>query len=264
MALETLKQTRLVQMEQITRERQKYQDLTEADPSTFKVHRMQESLRKVRIKKDELDNIQAAISAYADEIDEAEEAKIQQSFNDNAEDLIAELIEIQKIHSGIKDLRGDIASLIKHQDEQPDKHHNIILSRITKALERVRTNLNEAALTIDNSYHTDLQQLQDLFLTRAATSPGIPKEESSSSHAEPEPPWKRKMAHLKLAVPKFNGDILQWDAFWTRFKANIDSDPFYTEVDKLCYLQEAIEDPAIDSTLFNGVKNECHYSEVVR
>ena len=72
------------------------------------------------------------------------------------------------------------------------------------------------------------------------------------------------MAHAKLSVPKFNGDILQWDAFWTRFKANIDSDPFYTEVDKLCYLQEAIEDPAIDSTLFNGVKNEHHYSEVVR
>ena len=36
------------------------------------------------------------------------------------------------------------------------------------------------------------------------------------------------------------------------------------EVDKLCYLQEAIEDPSIDSTLFNGVKNEHHYSEVVR
>ena len=72
------------------------------------------------------------------------------------------------------------------------------------------------------------------------------------------------MAHLKLAVPKFNGDILKWDTFWTRFASNIDSDPLYTDVDKLAYLQEAIEDPSIDSSLFNGVKNDCHYSEVVR
>ena len=77
MALDTLKQTRLVQMEQITRERQKYQDMTKADPSTFKIRRMQEALRQVTRKKDELDNIQAAISAFADEIDEAEEATIQ-------------------------------------------------------------------------------------------------------------------------------------------------------------------------------------------
>ena len=72
------------------------------------------------------------------------------------------------------------------------------------------------------------------------------------------------MAHLKLAVPKFNGDILKWDNFWTRFASNIDSDPLYTDVDKLAYLQEAIEDPSIDSSLFNGVKNDCHYSEVIR
>ena len=127
MALDTLKQTRLVQMEQITQERQKYQDMTEADPSTFKIRRMQEALRQVTRKKDELDNIQAAISAFGDEINEAKEATIQQEFLDNAEatqDLIGELIEIQKIHSGIEDLRGDISSLIKQQDEHPEKHHN--------------------------------------------------------------------------------------------------------------------------------------------
>ena len=72
------------------------------------------------------------------------------------------------------------------------------------------------------------------------------------------------MAYLKLAVPKFNGDILKWDAFWTRFVSNIDSDPLYTDVDKLAYLQEAIEDPNIDASLFNGVKNDRYYQDVVR
>ena len=52
-SLEALKQTRVIQMEQITRERQKYRDLTDADPATFKVNRMKESLRKVRVKKDD-------------------------------------------------------------------------------------------------------------------------------------------------------------------------------------------------------------------
>ena len=267
MALDTLKQTRLVQMEQITRERQKYQDMTRADPSTFKIRRMQETLKQVIRKKDELDNIHAAISAFPDEINEEDEAATQQEFLDNAEatqDLIGELIEVQKIHSGIEDLRGDIASLTKQQAEQPDKHHNIILNRITRSLERVRTTLHEAALSIDNTYIEDIEGLQDLFLTKAATTPSTLKLETSSTSEEPETPRRRKMALLKLAVPKFNGGILKWDAFWTRFQSNIALDPFYTDVDKLSYLQEAIEDPAVDSSLFNGVKNEHHYTEVVR
>ena len=243
-SLEALKQTWVIQMEQITRERQKYRDLTDADPATFKVNRMKESLRKVRAKKDELDNTHAEISVHTEYIDEGEETRIQQTFEEDAEatiDLISELIEVQKIHLGIKYLRGDMASLIKQQDEQPDKQHTMILNKLSKNLDKIRATLSDAALSSDNPYHSELQQLQDLFLSRAATSKGVPKEEHPSIHAEPEPPRRRKMAHLKLAVPKFNGDILQWDV---HFKTNIDSDPLYTEVDKLCYLQEAIEDPA--------------------
>ena len=53
MALDTLKQARMVQMDQIAREREKYQEMAKANPSTFKVQRMQEALRQVIRKKDE-------------------------------------------------------------------------------------------------------------------------------------------------------------------------------------------------------------------
>ena len=107
-------------MEQISREHQKYQDMTRADPSKFKICRMQEALKLVTLKKDELDTIQAAISAYPDDINVEDEAATQKKYLDIAEatqDLIGELMEVQKIHSGIADIRRDIDSLIERQEE---------------------------------------------------------------------------------------------------------------------------------------------------
>ena len=103
MALDTLKQAQMVQMEQIAREREKYQEMAKANPSTFKVRRMQEALRQVIRKKDELDNVHAAISAFPEEIVAEEELATQEQYLESAEatqDLIGELIEVQKIYSG--------------------------------------------------------------------------------------------------------------------------------------------------------------------
>ena len=206
-SLEALKQAWSIQMEQITREKHKYQDLATSDPATFKVTRMKESLRKVQLKKEELDRIHAEISVHTEDVDQGEEARIQEAYEDNADatiELITELVEIQKLHLGIMHLRGDLAGLAKLQDEKPDREHTVMLNKLSWTLDKLRTALDEAALTSEHSYDSDLQQLQDLFSSRASTSKGVPKEEPSFSLSEPEPPRRRKMAHLKLAVPKFN------------------------------------------------------------
>lgn len=48
-----------------------------------------------------------------------------------------------------------------------------------------------------------------------------------------------------IELPKFNGDVLKWHPFWDQFVSNVDSRNI-SEVDKLLYLQSALEGEAKD------------------
>ena len=67
---------------------------------------------------------------------------------------------------------------------------------------------------------------------------------------------------LKISLPIFCGDIMEWTEFWTQFSSAVDSDPDLDKVNKLTYLRDSIRDPTINPILFNGANNEHHYDEV--
>ena len=49
-------------------------------------------------------------------------------------------------------------------------------------------------------------------------------------------PSTRSASRPKLSLPRFNGDILQWQPFWQAFCAEIDTDETLADINKYNYL----------------------------
>ena len=81
--------------------------------------------------------------------------------------------------------------------------------------------------------------------------------------AAPTPAKVKAVQLLKITLPSFNGDLMNWMSFWSQFKAAVDSNIDLTPLNKLIYLREAVNDPTTHSLLYSGAETDCLYSEVV-
>ena len=131
----------------VTKERHKYSDMNSGDPSTFKLARMKESIKKVNAKREELDRLQAEISEYADDINEEDEAKAVSTYEDNVDatlELITELMDMHKLHVGINHLRESVETLARVRKEFPDRDHTALVTRHSNSFEQLQRTLDES------------------------------------------------------------------------------------------------------------------------
>ena len=54
--------------------------------------------------------------------------------------------------------------------------------------------------------------------------------------------------HFKVPLPKFDGNISHWRDLWKLFESMLSKDKGLTDVEKICLLRDAMEDP---------ITNEC-------
>ena len=47
---------------------------------------------------------------------------------------------------------------------------------------------------------------------------------------------------LKISVPTFNGNIIEWRSFWEKFQVSIHKKEHLPDTEKLAYLKDALKD----------------------
>ena len=155
MLLVALKKSRAIQLGIVTKERNKYSDLTTSDPATLKITKMKESIKKVEAKHEELDKIQEHIYQHADDIDEDEEQKAVTLYEENVDatlDLIRELMDLHWVHTGISNLQRSLESLAGAKDEFPDRDHSALATRYSDTFEKIQAMLNDSSIDKEHPY----------------------------------------------------------------------------------------------------------------
>ena len=67
----------------------------------------------------------------------------------------------------------------------------------------------------------------------------------------------------KLELPKFNGDIKQWQGFWDQFDSSINKNASLTDIEKFNYLKTFLSDSAYSVISGLSLSSE-NYKEAVK
>ena len=143
----------------------------------------------------------------------------------NNEDTITELIALKNSYSDkvekIKEYDHGILNLLK-QDE--------------------REKVLEINLTWEDNAHRLFAKVQRCFGKLKTSNSSIVSHDSSPS----EPSTSQVKIKLpKLELPKFRGDITQWQGFWDQFNTSIHENTSLSDIEKFNYLRTFLTDSAI-------------------
>ncbi len=67
----------------------------------------------------------------------------------------------------------------------------------------------------------------------------------------------------KLDVPTFDGNILNWKAFWEQFDVSVHSRTNLTDTEKLAYLRHALKDGSAKTSIEGLSRSGDHYNEAL-
>ena len=160
----------------------------------------------------------------------------------NNVDTVIELIALKNSYSKkvekIKELDHGILNLLKQDEREKELEINLTwqdnVHRIFAEIERCFEKLKNSNLSI------------------------IPHDSSSSEPSTSEV----KIKLPKLELPKFKGDITQWQGFWGQFNSSTYENKYLPDIEKCNYLKTFLTDSAY--SLISGLSlNSEHYKDTV-
>ena len=126
------------------------------------------------------------------------------------------------------------------------------LDSILEEGDQLRADLQEIVYTMEELF----QPKVDTYI--APVLPASPMMNSSISHTP-----SKVMAKLpKLDLPKFGGQLQEWQEFWDSFKSTVNNNDALAEVDKFKYLKSLLNEPA-KSTIAGFALTSANYQAAV-
>lgn len=130
---------------------------------------------------------------------------------------------------------------------------DVIGTYTRRAYEQVAANLKEYRRTIMRmAPNEELNNLRDELnpafralttkIDKELRSASLPKRSASSHHSAALPVAARPpSSKLKLELPHFSGDLLQWKDFWRVFSSIMDKETTLSDAEKICHLTTAMQ-----------------------
>lgn len=159
-------------------------------------------------------------------------------------------------------LKAKLADLIANIEKLEDLDQQIVTLTEDAELDdevRAASDANEVHRNARDeiAYRIALLEAEEALATaNAATTNNTPPIVNNT-------PSTRVSNRPKLLLPRFNGEILQWQAFWQAFEAEIDSDATIANINKFNYLMGQLE-PSVAATVAGLPPSNASYPELVR
>ena len=204
-----------------------------------------------------------------------EEANVADTFENSVaafRELADYLLALKSVQTGLSDLTYDINSLETTLAEKPDSDHSLRFNAIDSSFSGLRTEWRKANLPKDHPLKGELdactKHIDSLAAdtasakNRAAPTPVI----STSTHpSHLTPRIERDRTKLPaIALPTFQGDVLQWPTFWQKFAAAVDCHDDLPDSTKLSYLRSAVQDPEAELILNPAMDGPATYKRLVK
>jgi len=148
-------------------------------------------------------------------------------------------------------IKGSVAKDINVMKRTRDKMKHYIdkISQLdTVILQSIEDDADiDAELQKQNKYNDDA--LESLMILEqnieASESPAISGRRGSVASSGSDPSAHSSNVHLpKIQIPKFSGDLLQWQEFWDIYKATVHDDHALSKVQKFSYLRGCLHGEA--------------------
>ena len=200
------------------------------------------------------------------EAEEADEIR-QHSYNTKLQELYQTLIDACQVwHHGYQ-IQETISEL-SHSDDVTGTYARQAYEQVAADLKEYRRNIMK--MPPDEELNKLRDELTPAF--RALTtkvdkelhSASLPKGSASSHHSAASPVTVRPPpSKLKLELPHFSGDILQWKDFWRVFSSVMDKETTLSDAEKICHLTTAMQSPEAKTVVRRAAGATDSYTEVV-
>ena len=156
---------------------------------------------------------------------------------------------------------NDLEDVEESKNADPHKDYTVSIERITKFFEKLRTIVDKSTIHPDHQLRRDVKRLSSRINHLSTEEKRDPLPITIAT--TPAPANANAVQLPKIALPHFNGDLMTWSTFWSQFRAAVDSNTDLTNLNKLAYLRDAIQDPETCSLLFSSAEHNGMYNEVV-
>ena len=139
---------------------------------------------------------------------------------------------------------SSIKSVERKQIENPTKNYKEAISTINTQLVNLKEALELTELSKEHNLWTEHETLQDRMYDLMAFEPPPPDVKDIRKVHD-----KGSYKVSALAIPKFNGKIQGWVAFWQEFEYAIHKKKDMDDAVKMVYLKQAVTDPGLNTTI---------------
>ena len=254
-----LKKSRADLLGLITRIQNKTAALEDKDPITFDMGHLDRQITTINQRASEFQQLTNQIVVGAgNALNPEEERGVTEEFEENIEmtlTLVHRLMKLHTAHQSSSHFQDNLDDLERATTEHQDKDHSVTLAQLTSSFQSLRIAVNQTSVPSDHQLRATLKCFRGQLSTLSAEE----KKPTIGTAA----PHSKAIQLPKIALPQFEGDLMQWATFWSQFSAAVHSNPDLTSSNTLAYLRDAIRDPDTKPLVYSGIEHDGHYEEVV-
>ena len=265
MSLEALMKSRSAYTGAITRIRNRFNRVAEEEPYTYDLGLLERQLASLDHTASACRQVHKEIcSEGAGSLNLEEEQGTADTFDESVEKtctLLNRLMAMKQAQQTAANVNEDLEDMEESKNADPHKDYTVSIDRITKSFEKLRTIVDKSTIHPNHQLRRDVKRLSSRINHLSTEEKRAPL---PTIIATTPAPAKAKAVQLpKIALPHFNGDLMTWSTFWSQFRAAVDSNTDLTNLNKLAYLRDAIQDPETRSLLFSSAEHDGMYNEVI-
>lgn len=261
--VETLKSSRSSFTGVVTRSLRRFQRMEDDDPSKFDLESLNDRLASLETTERRYFQVHDAIcTEESDSHRREKEEELGDTFTENVEttrNILRRLIALKKIHELTTELDSTLNEMETRVGRDPDKDYSVAWGSYTARFDVFIAILQKSTIRTDHLARQAARDFKARYISLTTKeTPRSPILTTTSSSS------RSKTIQLpKIALPRFEGDLMQWGTFWSQFSAAVHANPDLTSSNKLAYLRDSIRDPDTKPLLYSGIEHDGHYDEVV-
>ena len=156
---------------------------------------------------------------------------------------IIQLAALERAMKQTKNVNNSIIKLEKGQAENPGRNYSSSIATLHPQITELKQLALEADVEEEHLLQSEIHNFEDRIFNLMSAEPSVIREERKPIDI------KSSYKVTALAIPKFDGKIQGWVAFWQEFEYAIHKKDKLEDAVKMVYLKQAITDPGLNTTI---------------
>ena len=163
--------------------------------------------------------------------------------HDQATNVAAELYAIKKLSALLLAMESEMAGVEREMTSDPEKDYSKCFFPIDRLADKITSEITEGCLDGDHELVVRASRLTGRIVKMKAAQPEVKPATASAKSSS------KNIDTIKVTMPKFEGDIASWPAFWHRYLPAVHNNVKLTADAKMAVLTDLVVDPGLSKYL---------------